>query len=307
MITLSIDENNKEVLRISASYLLALAGDITANITLTDGDALADLNSTRRPDNSTFNEAELSEADHLAQEGAIANDGKYAPTLTHPNAQPDPVTVFASPPAPAVAPSIAAVEAFATAPGDTTATTLTQSANVPLPPAQTAPVTDAPTGTVAQSSSPAPGVEVDARGLPWDSRIHSRTKSKLANGNWKNARGIDADTITDIEAELTRVMAIPAPLVHAAAVSAPPVTVAPAVPAPPITVNGASPSDDGPSFPKLMLKVSTEISANRLTQAQVLAIVQAIGIPSLPGLIQRPDLIPQVEVAIDAQIVANQS
>lgn len=46
-------------------------------------------------------------------------------------------------------------------------------------------------------------VDVDARGMPWDARIHASSRAKLAKtNNWKNKRGVDATLLAKVEAEL---------------------------------------------------------------------------------------------------------
>lgn len=46
------------------------------------------------------------------------------------------------------------------------------------------------------------GVDVDSAGLPWDERIHSSSKSTIANGTWKKKRGVDPALVATVEAEL---------------------------------------------------------------------------------------------------------
>jgi hypothetical protein len=143
----------------------------------------------------------------------------------------------------------------------------------------------------------------------------------LANGNWKNARGADAALVTQVEAELAALMAVPAaapvptppvapaPLVPA--VTAPvPVPTPPAVPTPPTGASGASPSNAAvitDPFPALMQKIVNATTARQLNQAQVTAILGQSGLTALPQLLSRPDLIPTVEATIDAQITHNVS
>ena len=328
-ITLTLDAENKFVLRTTASYLLALAGDITAEVTISETATIGDLSRTltvSAPDAPTaqqvFNAAEQEEA------AALATDGAYPES-------PTPASIFGGA---GSAPSTAVAAPSPIAPVDTPAITSPATPSVPVPPAAT-PESAAST-VVAPSAPPAPGVELDARGLPWDARIHSRTRSKLANGNWKTARGVEPALVAQVENELRALMAIPspngagaadtatptstattavplpaavpvppavevpappAPLPPAAPASAPPAT--PATPAaPPSTAPTASPSNP---FPAFMLKVAGDLGANRITQAQVLAIANSFGVQTLPLLGTRPDLIPQVEAAINAQIAAN--
>jgi len=62
-------------------------------------------------------------------------------------------------------------------------------------------------GTASASSTPppppppAPSVELDSEGMPWDGRIHTTAKTKVANGTWKRARGVDKELVEAIKAE----------------------------------------------------------------------------------------------------------
>lgn len=303
MITLAIDEKDKHVLRVSASYLLALAGDITASVHA--GDAVVSRTETvtvgdvSRTETTVFSAAELAESEALAV---------HTPTIADFPAMPDPAKIFApgaaagttTPLPSAGAPSTAGAGALPIAPVDTAATISTPSVSVPVPPAPiTAPA--APTAA-APAPTPVPGVELDTRGLPWDARIHSRTRSRLANGNWKNTRGTDPAYITQVENELRAAMAAPAPLAPAATVAAPPTVPVPVAPAD----TGAptvSPSKD--PFVEFMTRVATASVAGHVTQAEVTEAVRSVGIESLPGLHNRPDLLPTVAAAVEARIAAN--
>jgi hypothetical protein len=288
-LSITLDTGDKHTLRVTASFLLALAGDIKTEITGADHPVIT---------GETFTAAELSESEKLAKVPAV-------PVAV---AEPDPAKVFGGNGAGEPAPSIAAVVPSETAPAAATVTSVPTVPSVPVPSTENA----APAPSVpAAPSTPAPSVELDVRGLPWDPRIHSRTKSKLANGQWKNARGIDAALVTQVETELANLMKIPAapvqvpepPLAPAVVVAPPPAS--PAVPVPPVsTVANASPSNVT-TFPDLMQKVAGAIAAKQLNQAQVLAVTQKHGVQALPLLIQRPDLIPQVVTDLDAQIAAN--
>lgn len=41
--------------------------------------------------------------------------------------------------------------------------------------------------------------EYDSRGIPWDDRIHSSTKSKTKDGSWRYAKGVDRELAKQIE------------------------------------------------------------------------------------------------------------
>ncbi|MGJ0509082.1 MAG: hypothetical protein ACR652_18565 [Methylocystis sp.] len=319
MITLSIDEKDVHVLRVSASYLLALAGDISTSIVgsdgrplLTDADALADLNGTARPDwptntpppePATFNAAEHVEAEALAgyhTGGPFPGQGQPTP--------PDPAAVFGGgqipPPQGASAPSIAGVEASTIAPEDTTAIT-----SIPTPPSVPAPPVATPESAavpvVPQTPAPAPGVELDKNGLPWDNRIHSREKTKTKDGAWKYKRGVADNVIADVEQELRAVMAVPAvpappPLPPATPASAPlEATGSTAATPPGSTVTPASPSN---TFAELMQRVTQAVAAGKLSESQTLQACTAAGLPGIPALMQRPDLIPTVSATIEKAI-----
>jgi hypothetical protein len=189
------------------------------------------------------------------------------------------------------------------------------------PPASTpSPATSA--ATVGQTPPPVSpgGVELDVTGLPWDARIHSlaagNTHPKTAEGKWKLKRGVDKlTTLPHVEKELRAVMAIGAPTA-AAAVPPPPATVvappapppaAAAVPPPPAAVvtPPAPPAAPGActTMPQLMTKITDAMGAAKLTQAQVLAAVQSVGLTELPQVAHRPDLIPQIAQHLDMVIL----
>jgi len=82
---------------------------------------------------------------------------------------------------------------------------------VPLPPT-TAPlavtVPSVPTPPILGAVTSGAAVELDKAGLPWDSRIHSSSKNKLANGMWKVARGKAPEYVKEVEAELRGVVTV---------------------------------------------------------------------------------------------------
>lgn len=179
------------------------------------------------------------------------------------------------------------------------------------PPAETAPAAPG-TAPVAGSATPEPkapspteaaatatnGVELDSDGLPWDSRIHAGSKGKLKKTQqWKPKRGLDPDLKASVEAELRAAMSAgPANPVEtaAAATSETPQPAAPAspapAPAPAEPAKPAAPAGTITSFPALMQR----ITAAGFTQDTVTAAVKKQGLPSLPLLAARPDLIPAV-------------
>jgi hypothetical protein len=167
-------------------------------------------------------------------------------------------------------------------------------ASIPMPP-PVPPIPGAP--TVAEALAPAQpkkpmifdtSIELDSNMLPWDQRIHSRTKSKNADGAWKLQRGVDMKLVEKVTQELYDVMAIPVE---------PPKPKKDAVPPPPASDDPMVPASQ--SFHTLITKITQAVAAGKLNQKQVLEAVQAAGIPSLPLVATRPDLVPQISASID--------
>jgi hypothetical protein len=292
MINIQIDEKDKHVLRVTASYFLALAGDISTEIT---GEVVS---RTYKDGTTATGPAPLPEQSPTFNAAELAENPQPAPTT----GAADPATVFGG--KPSDAPYSADAVASSTAPADSPATTsIPTPPSVPVPPAVSTGSTAAP--AVPPTASPAPGVDVDARGLPWDARIHSREKTKLVNGNWKNKRGVDENLLQTVEAQLAQAMAIPAASSPAPSVSVP---VPPPTPTPPVlptaapTATSASPSEPFPDLMKLIVSATTQ---NKLTQAQVNEVINAHGFAVLPLVSSRPDLIPAIEQAIKAKIAEN--
>lgn len=121
--------------------------------------------------------------------------------------------------------------------------------------------------------------------IPWDARINAGSKAKLAKAphGWKMKRGVAADLVATVEADLIAAMS---------ASPASPVTPnepAPA-PAPSPAQPAAAPAGAVSTFPELMAK----ITASGIDQATVAAAVNKQGLQALPLLAARSDLIPAV-------------
>lgn len=67
--------------------------------------------------------------------------------------------------------------------------------------AASAPVPAVPSAPVA-TASPAPGGERDVSGLPWDERIHSSSKARVADGSWRQRRNLPDGLREQVETEL---------------------------------------------------------------------------------------------------------
>lgn len=71
----------------------------------------------------------------------------------------------------------------------------------PIPPMPTAP-TGGDEGDEDNAPANVNAPAIDASGLPWDERIHAKTKALTADGKWRKRRGVDDATVAAVEAEL---------------------------------------------------------------------------------------------------------
>lgn len=201
----------------------------------------------------------------------------------------------------------------------------------------------APAVAVVSPTPPAPpappSTERDSAGLPWDGRIHSSKRTKIANGTWKLKRGVDDASAAAVLVELRAAMNAPVPSVVAAVPPAAPfpppnpafVTPAPAAPFPaaatlpplvPITppaapvvappappaaftapVPGATPpapptTNQPITFPAMMARLTPAVQAKTVTHEMITAAIEAVGLPTLPALAARPDLVPTVAASL---------
>jgi len=189
-----------------------------------------------------------------------------------------------------VAPSTAAVQPLPTVPMDPLASfqmpapvasplapPIAQPAIVPMEPAVT--------------TMPASGVDLDTEGMPWDARIHASTKTKTQAGVWKAKKGASAPTVEAVRAELKALMSVQAPAMPAAP---------PAMPIPGVPADNAAPV----TLSHLMTIVTNAMLNGTLPQSSMLETIQAMGLPSIPSLSQRPDMIPAVYARLVAKYPA---
>ena len=161
----------------------------------------------------------------------------------------------------------------------------------------------------------APGIEVDKAGLPWDGRIHASSRAVVADGTWRQKRGVDPTLLAQVTAELQQTMGLSSQVAPAAVFPAAPPP--PAAPLPPFAPTAASPAipvssipaapsnppvgaatvaspSDTPTFPRLMQKITQAFTSKQITQEQITAAVNAQGLASLPMLVNQPHLVPAV-------------
>lgn len=146
------------------------------------------------------------------------------------------------------------------------------------------------------------GSGTDKGGLPWDERIHSSSKALTADGLWRRKRGVDDAKVAQVEGQLKQLMSIPAPasetvITIPASQYVPP---APGVPAPPAIAD----EELRQSFIKFIGHVSEAIQAKKITMPEVQGVLDKYGIPTLPLLTSRYDLVPIVAMDVEAIIVS---
>lgn len=139
----------------------------------------------------------------------------------------------------------------------------------------------ASTTEVCQSSDEStPAVttaELDADGLPWDHRIHASTKTKVKDGTWKKKRGVDADTVASVTAELKQVMEAPTPE---------------ATPSPLDDLVTQAESETI-TFKDLLMRVSELRNSGKMSDDDFHKLPEQLGVPSFPSLNVRTDLLPK--------------
>lgn len=143
------------------------------------------------------------------------------------------------------------------------------------------------------------GIEVDSEGLPWDSRINTSMRTKLQDGTWRFKRGVSDEMAAAVKRELKITMGAPLP---AEDIPPPPFVANAEPPAPPqdnITEGTlwdgaaitASPIDKPLLFSELMQMIVAKFNTKELTKDDIQTAVELVGLPSLPMLASRPDLV----------------
>jgi len=133
---------------------------------------------------------------------------------------------------------------------------------VPIPPANVVP-------------PPPPAITpiiptTDKAGLPWDARIHASTKTMTAEGVWKKKRGVLPEVAEEVEKEMRKIQALPAP--------------------------GAAPAPGTPlpDFNAATLRMVTCIAAGKIKTADVDAVLASFGVETWGLLQARPDILAAV-------------
>lgn len=218
------------------------------------------------------------------------------------------VGVAVAPPAPSAPPvAPAAFNPFAAA---AEAAVVPAAPTVPVAPAAPASALPPASAPVAPTAGvPPAGVDLDSAGLPWDGRIHGSTKTKNADGSWRQKRGLNDDALKlRVEAELRAAMSARAPG-GVAPVAAPTAPVAPApaaaTPSAPPAASAATPpaSASAEGFGGLMIKLSP-LMGNPATAAVVNNSLATFGLMGLASLASRADLWAPFATYVEQQLAA---
>jgi len=223
-------------------------------------------------------------------------DEEYENLGTIPAGTLEPGMVLNEVQSPKSAPSSADAGPSSTAPADTQGNTLTGIAPPPPTPRPAFPANTA----APQSPNLA---EVDSKGIPWDARIHSSSKAKVADGSWKYRRGVSDEEVKRVEKELRGDSMDAAALFTAPAATEVKAggAVSGIAPPPPL---GVSEPDLRKEFAQLMIRVAQAKGAGKITAEEVTAALADHAVPSLPMLSTKLDLVPSVAAAIDALIAS---
>lgn len=119
----------------------------------------------------------------------------------------------------------------------------------------------------------------DADGLPWDERIHSSSKARNADGRWKAKRGVPADVVERVRAELR----------GGAGQTTGPVTGSAPVPAPaasqaPFTSQGPATTATGPSFDEVKVRAASCARVLGVNAGKITQLLSRFGVDRLSSL-----------------------
>lgn len=166
--------------------------------------------------------------------------------------------------------------------------------NVVVPPLA-APVVPAVSPTPAGAAE-----ELDPRGFPWDERIHSSSRGRLAKGNfWKNRKNLDPALIEQVEAEL-RAKGYGVPQTGAA-VTPVATTSAPALPGTPALPAAAAPVAPAANSGAVRVKelMTMGLAAGVWKAPELSKMIKAMGLEQLQDLIKYTGDFPSVIAAVE--------
>jgi len=166
-------------------------------------------------------------------------------------------------------------------------------------------VTGAPLPVVAPvvpAASPTPvgaAEELDPRGFPWDERIHSSSRGRLAKGNfWKNRKNLPDGVIEQVEAELrAKGYGVPQTGAVVAPVAAAPAPALPGAPALPTAVAPAPVANSGAVRVKELMTMG--LAAGVWKAPELSKMIKAMGLEQLQDLLKYQGDFPSVIAAVE--------
>lgn len=172
--------------------------------------------------------------------------------------------------------------------------------NVPPPPANTAPNPANPgLASSAAPATPAGSVDLDAKGLPWDERIHSSGKTRVKGDVWRTKGGVPPERIAAVEAELRARMGNAPIAAPTATTQAPVAPVGASLPTttalPPVAAT------DPETFEQLLPRITAGVTAGILPATALNAACAAQGLASIVALQAAPAYVPFVWAALKQQ------
>lgn len=172
----------------------------------------------------------------------------------------------------------------------------------PPPPPAAVTVPTPPTAGIAPIGAP----DVDSKGLPWDARIHGKTKSKNKDGSWRQLRGLDDEQLKlRVEAELRGAMAATAPPLPPVAPTAPAVSSAVAPASTPTASPATAPAaPGGETLGQVLARFGPLIAEGAVTKPKLDAALAVFGFTAIAQLAARPDLAPAFAQTADAMLAA---
>lgn len=146
---------------------------------------------------------------------------------------------------------------------------------------------------------------LDNSGLPWDERIHSSSKAFNADATWRKKRGVSDALVAEVELQLKALMNVPAPVhiqAEVAQVPPPPAEVLSFPVASPVPL----PPDFDPkkAFVNFIQSSAQAVREGKITQEEVKNICIKHGVPDIPLLGNRLDLVPVIAIEVEQLIVS---
>lgn len=247
----------------------------------------------------------------MSLEQALADNTAALKALTAALADPVRITL-PQPPAPPVQPVTPALSTAVAPPPPTAPVAPTVISPEPTSVfAQAAPPSVAPAIPAAPPTvSPAPSGDLDAKGLPWDGRIHASSKARVADGSWRMKRGVDDALVATVTAELRAALGAPA-APGAGALAAMPAGAAASLPWPfatsaadvqPLPVTAVPPPPPASAYAALMSRLTHHINVGDFKPQQVTDACLSLGVPNVAALAAREDLVPSVALALGVSL-----